>query len=151
MHCYSTFAAQASRGLIHLHACGRQMQNCIRLLMILYKYRQNSSYTDQIFIEGKVWLAKSSSLNDPCECTLHSLAPEWVAEKVKTIKSAQMAGFLMVFPELRRTAPPLNSAPNCVKSKTSKKNIRRSAAGSKRASPHDCQIRSLYSSSWKIN
>jgi hypothetical protein len=62
--------------------------------LILYKYRQNSEYTDQIFTEGKVWLAKSVSLNDPCECTLHSLAPEYVAEKVKEMKSAQMMGFL---------------------------------------------------------
>jgi tetratricopeptide (TPR) repeat protein len=66
--------------------------------MILYKYRQNSPYTDQIFIEGKVWLAKSSSLNDPCECTLHSLAPEWVAEKVRVMKGAQMGGFLVGLP-----------------------------------------------------
>ncbi len=66
--------------------------------MILYKYRQNSSYTDQIFTEGKVWLAKSSTLNDPCECTLHSLAPEWVAKNVETMKSTQMAGFLIGIP-----------------------------------------------------
>jgi Flp pilus assembly protein TadD len=66
--------------------------------MILYKYRQNSSYTDQILVDGKVWLAKSSSLNDPCECTLHSLAPEWVAEQLTTLKVAQMAGFLIGLP-----------------------------------------------------
>ncbi len=66
--------------------------------MILYKYRQNSPFTDQILTEGKVWLARSSSLNDPCECTLHSLAPEWVAENVKTMKSAQMAGSLVGMP-----------------------------------------------------
>jgi hypothetical protein len=66
--------------------------------MILYKYRQRSSFTDQIFTEGKVWLAKSSSLNDPCECTLHSLAPEWVAKSVKTMKEAQMMGFLLGIP-----------------------------------------------------
>ena len=64
--------------------------------MILYKYRQNSAYTDQIFIDGKVWLAKSSSLNDPCECSLHSLAEEWIAQKVNEMKGAQMSGFLLV-------------------------------------------------------
>ena len=64
--------------------------------MILYKYRTKSEYTDRIFTDNKVWLAKSIALNDPCECSLHSLASEWVAEKVGQMKRAQMEGFLVV-------------------------------------------------------
>lgn len=66
--------------------------------MIVYKYRGNSTFTNQIFTEKTIWLAKSSTLNDPCECTLHSLAPEWVAKNVRDLKATQMAGFLMNFP-----------------------------------------------------
>jgi hypothetical protein len=66
--------------------------------MILYKYRQNSPYTDQIFTDGKIWLAKSSTLNDPCECTLHTLAPEWIAQQVREMKGAQMAGAIVGIP-----------------------------------------------------
>ena len=88
--------------------------------MILYKYRQNSPSTDQIFIEGKVWLAKSSSLNDPCECTLHSLAPEWVAEKVRMMKGAQMGGFLVGLPGTPPDPPAAEFAAKLNESKTSK-------------------------------
>jgi len=67
--------------------------------VILYKYRECSSTTDLIFKEQKVWLARPNTLNDPCECSIHDLSAEWVTEKVKEMKEAQMMGALF-FPKL---------------------------------------------------
>jgi len=63
--------------------------------MILYKYRQCSENTQSIFTGQKVWLAKASTLNDPCECSIHDLSPEWVTEQVREMKRAQMSGVLL--------------------------------------------------------
>jgi hypothetical protein len=67
--------------------------------MILYKYRECSATTEVIFRDQKVWLATSDTLNDPCECSLHDLAPEWVEENIVAMKQAQMSGAL-AFPHL---------------------------------------------------
>ena len=60
--------------------------------MILYKYRECSEYTDRIFENREVWLSTPGKLNDPCECSIHELAPAWVEKQIREMKSAQMAG-----------------------------------------------------------
>ena len=54
--------------------------------MIFYKYRNNSNYTDRIFIDKKVWLSDAAGLNDPFGCTIAEIAGEWIAAEVKKNK-----------------------------------------------------------------
>ena len=77
--------------------------------VVLYKYRRDSEYTAKIFITGKVRLSTAAQLNDPFECSLHEIAPDWIAAQVREMKAAQLEGFLVSLPpdELSRfrTAP----------------------------------------------
>ncbi|MGI4826768.1 MAG: tetratricopeptide repeat protein [Janthinobacterium lividum] len=82
--------------------------------MILYKYRQCSRTTDQIFKDQTVWLATPESLNDPCECSMHELAPDWVESRVHEMKAAQMSGTVMfsrsnpgLLKEIKQVLPPI--------------------------------------------
>lgn len=85
--------------------------------MILYKYRHCSAKTREILKSQKVWLAKSNTLNDPCECSMHDLSPEWVNKTVKEMKRGQMGGVFFspqLFPkaflkEIEATLEPLES------------------------------------------
>jgi hypothetical protein len=63
--------------------------------MILYKYREDNEFTEQIFSKKKVWLSNAEMLNDPFECTITEIAGAWIKEQVNTMKSAQMAGFII--------------------------------------------------------
>ena len=63
--------------------------------MILYKYRGDSEFTQQIFSTRKVWLSTAAQLNDPFEASLQEIAPDWIAQKVKAMKEAQLAGFIV--------------------------------------------------------
>jgi Protein of unknown function (DUF2971) len=72
--------------------------------LILYKYRSCNGFTDSILKDQKIWLARSATLNDPCECSIHDIAPDWVDEKVRVMRSAQIAGFLS---NAMLNAPPL--------------------------------------------
>ena len=62
--------------------------------MIFYKYRNDSKYTEEIFTSGNVWLSTAEQLNDPFECSIQEVAAEWIDEKVKEAKTAQLAGFV---------------------------------------------------------
>lgn len=62
--------------------------------MILYKYRSDSPFTRDLVEKKQVWLSTARALNDPFECTIQDLAPEWVREKTTIMKKAQMAGFV---------------------------------------------------------
>jgi len=83
--------------------------------MILYKYRECSEWTDSIFQDQIIWLAKPDKLNDPCECSIHELAPEWVADRIMEMKSAQISGSLMFgassnyLKEIKRTIPSITN------------------------------------------
>ncbi|WP_116789939.1 DUF2971 domain-containing protein [Flavobacterium psychrotrophum] len=61
--------------------------------MILYKYRNDSNFTEKIFIDKKVWLANAEALNDPFECKISEIAKDWIDEQVKVMKSGQLMGF----------------------------------------------------------
>lgn len=60
--------------------------------MILYKYRECSEYTEAVLAEKQIWLAEASTLNDPCECSIHELPGDWVSTKMLELKKAQIAG-----------------------------------------------------------
>jgi hypothetical protein len=62
--------------------------------MIFYKYRNNSEYTDKIFIDKKIWLSNAEGLNDPFECTISEIANDWIEAEVKKMKGAQLSGFV---------------------------------------------------------
>ena len=63
--------------------------------MNLYKYRGNSPKTDLILTNREVWLPRSRDLNDPCECSMLELAPDWMEDKIREMKQAQMEGALL--------------------------------------------------------
>jgi hypothetical protein len=63
--------------------------------MMLYKYRADSEYTEAIFIKGKVWLSTASQLNDPFECSIQEIASEWIEDRVREGKQAQLMGFIL--------------------------------------------------------
>ena len=73
----------------------------------------NSPKTDLIFTNREVWLPRSSDLNDPCECSMHELAQDWMLDKVREMKQAQMEGSLLFggrknrpfFKEIKATLP----------------------------------------------
>jgi Protein of unknown function (DUF2971)/Tetratricopeptide repeat len=62
---------------------------------VFYKYRADSEFTEQIFTSGNVYLSTAAGLNDPFECSLQDIGSEWIAEKVKEMKQAGVAGFLL--------------------------------------------------------
>lgn len=43
----------------------------------------------------KVWLSNAAGLNDPFECTIQEIAEDYINEKVKEMKDAQISGFVM--------------------------------------------------------
>jgi tetratricopeptide (TPR) repeat protein len=62
---------------------------------IYYKYRADSPLTEQIITSGKVYLSTAEGLNDPFECSLQEIGREWLKKKIKELKEASMAGFVM--------------------------------------------------------
>jgi len=62
---------------------------------VYYKYRSDSEFTEQIFTSGKVFLSTAQGLNDPFECSLQDIGKSWIEEKVKEMKQAGVAGFVI--------------------------------------------------------
>lgn len=62
--------------------------------LVLYKYRTDNKYTEQLFTKRRVWLSTAHELNDPFECSLQEIAAEWIQEKILSEKQAQYCGFL---------------------------------------------------------
>ena len=61
--------------------------------MILYKYRGNSAFTENIFKNKNVWLSNAEGLNDPFECSIQAMAKDWIEERIKEGIDAQIMGF----------------------------------------------------------
>lgn len=61
----------------------------------LYKYRDDSTRTEEIITKGQIWLATASQLNDPLECRTGQIPEEWKRKSIQKSEDAQMAGFLM--------------------------------------------------------
>lgn len=64
--------------------------------MRLYKYRDNSINTNNIFIKKKIWLSNAEGLNDPFECSIQEIANEFITKEVENLKKNQIAGFISV-------------------------------------------------------
>jgi hypothetical protein len=62
---------------------------------ILYKYRTDSPYTEQLITSGEIFLATAQELNDPFECSLQDISKDWLHEKVETDMQAALSGFVM--------------------------------------------------------
>ena len=61
----------------------------------LYKYRNDSSRTEAILTNGKIWLATANQLNDPLECKTGQIPEEWKRKIIHEMENAQMSGFVM--------------------------------------------------------
>lgn len=61
----------------------------------LYKYRDDSTRTEEIITNGKIWLATASQLNDPLECKTGQIPEEWKRKSIREMEDAQMSGFVM--------------------------------------------------------
>lgn len=62
---------------------------------VLYKYRGDSSYTEQIIIDQKVWLSSPPHLNDPLECQIGKIPKNWEAKTIHELETAQILGLLV--------------------------------------------------------
>jgi hypothetical protein len=63
--------------------------------MMLYKYRNDNKYTENIFRNKEVWLSTAEALNDPFECTIQEIAKDWIESEVHKIKGQQIHGLLL--------------------------------------------------------
>ncbi|HIF9100109.1 TPA: DUF2971 domain-containing protein [Photobacterium damselae] len=59
---------------------------------ILYKYRDDSERTEDLIKNKKVWLSSPEQLNDPLECRIGKIPPEWEAETIHMLETAQLLG-----------------------------------------------------------
>jgi hypothetical protein len=59
-----------------------------------YKYRQDTSWTEEILKTGNVWLSTPNKLNDPLECKTGILPQGRKQKSIRQMEDAQMAGFL---------------------------------------------------------
>jgi hypothetical protein len=71
--------------------------------MILYKYRGNSTNTDKIFTDKKVWLSNAAGLNDPFECSIQEIAKDWIDEHVKEMKQGHLSGLVFAFIQSKKS------------------------------------------------
>lgn len=74
--------------------------------MTLYKYRGNSSNTDKIFTDKKVWLSNAAGLNDPFECSIQEIAKDWIDEHVKELKHGHISGLVFAFMQSKKSNTP---------------------------------------------
>jgi hypothetical protein len=61
---------------------------------ILYKYRADNSYTEDIFKKRKVWLSRLSNLNDPMEGRIADISTVQRKEVREETMKHQIAGFI---------------------------------------------------------
>jgi tetratricopeptide (TPR) repeat protein len=62
---------------------------------VYYKYRADSTYTEDIITSSQVFLSTAAGLNDPFECSLQEIGKEWIAKQVEEMQMAGLAGFVM--------------------------------------------------------
>lgn len=65
--------------------------------MILYKYRADSEFTKNIFINRKVWMSSPGQLNDPFECSIQTIMNDFISNQVKKEKMEQIEGFILAY------------------------------------------------------
>lgn len=62
---------------------------------MLYKYRNDSERTEDIIKNQKVWLSTPEQLNDPLECKIGKIPPEWEANIIRELENSQLMGVVM--------------------------------------------------------
>lgn len=65
--------------------------------MVLYKYRTDSKWTEDIISKSQVWFAKPETLNDPLECSIQEIAQKSIAECCQQEKTEQLEGFVLAY------------------------------------------------------
>ncbi|MAW82534.1 MAG: hypothetical protein CMI63_20050 [Parvularcula sp.] len=65
---------------------------------VLYKYRDDSPYTESMLLEKRVWLSTAQGLNDPLECQIGEIPKEWQEKTIHSMECAQIMGALTQFP-----------------------------------------------------
>lgn len=61
---------------------------------MLYKYRDDSSRTEDIFRTRKIWLSSPDQLNDPLECRAGQIPADWQAETIRKMEEGQLMGMV---------------------------------------------------------
>lgn len=61
---------------------------------VLYKYRDDSALTEDVFKNKQVWLSVASKLNDPLECRTGTIPEEWQSKTILEMEKAQLMGVI---------------------------------------------------------
>lgn len=59
------------------------------IYLVLYKYRSDSEFTENIFTNKQVWLATPDTLNDPFECS-YNIPLDLMQERIEMACKAQI-------------------------------------------------------------
>lgn len=70
---------------------------------ILYKYREDSDYTEKIVTDRKIWLSTANGLNDPLECRTGKVPLAWKKQQIQEMENAQLLGFVGFPADLPKT------------------------------------------------
>lgn len=62
------------------------------IYLVLYKYRSDSEFTENIFTNKQIWLATPDTLNDPFECS-YNIPLDLMQAHIETSCKAQISGF----------------------------------------------------------
>jgi hypothetical protein len=76
---------------------------------ILYKYREDSAFTEAIVTGRTVWLATAATLNDPLECQTGEIPEEWKRRTIRRLEDAQIEGFVMSYIQSKGAGIPFYS------------------------------------------
>lgn len=68
---------------------------------ILYKYRDDSEYTEKLITEKKVWLSCPAFLNDPLECRIGEIPKDWEDKTIRELEQGQIMGVMMPLPDFK--------------------------------------------------
>lgn len=68
---------------------------------ILYKYRDDSEYTEKLIIDNKVWLSSPAYLNDPLECRIGEIPKDWENKMIRQLEEGQIMGLVMPPPDFQ--------------------------------------------------
>jgi hypothetical protein len=64
---------------------------------VLYKFRDDSTRTEEIIVNRKIWLSFPSQLNDPLECKIGKIPEIWMKKTIEEMEMGQLMG--VIFPK----------------------------------------------------
>lgn len=68
---------------------------------VFFKYRTDSSRTEEIVQNQKVWLSAPSQLNDPFECRIGEIPLQWKRVSIRQLEEAQIMGVISTPPSFK--------------------------------------------------